>query len=87
MIPVPDAAFASHETWGRGRICYTHPLKDGRVYAYAAAVTPAGGRAPDDEKAESKAGPALFLRSFDGIADWRPPQQPYASGQTPAGKR
>ncbi|EPJ37639.1 putative FAD-dependent urate hydroxylase [Streptomyces afghaniensis 772] len=209
VIPVPGAAFASHETWGRGRIWGTHPLKDGRVYAYAAAVTPAGGRAPDDEKAEllrrfgdwhdpvpavlaatrredvlrhdvhhiaeplpayhhgrvalvgdaahampptlgqggnqaiedaivlahhcddlpaytaarlprttavarqavkvarlnlmtsrvgtvvrdtalaalSKAGPALFLRSFDGIADWRPPQQPYASGQTPAGNR
>ncbi len=33
----------------------------------------------------SKAGPALFLRSFDGIADWRPPQPPYASEQTPAG--
>ncbi|MET9679899.1 FAD-dependent monooxygenase [Streptomyces coeruleorubidus] len=209
VIPVPGAEFASHETWGRGRIWGTHPLKDGRVYAYAAAVTPAGGRAPDDEKAEllrrfgdwhhpipavlaaarpedvlrhdvhhiaepppayhrgrvalvgdaahampptlgqggnqaiedaivlahhceelpaysaarlprttaiarqavrvarinlmtsraaiavrdtamaalSKAGPALFLRGFDGIADWRPPQQPYASEQTPAGNR
>ncbi|MEU0190670.1 FAD-dependent monooxygenase [Streptomyces afghaniensis] len=209
VIPVPGAAFASHETWGRGRIWGTHPLKDGRVFAYAAAVTPAGGRAPDDEKAEllrrfgdwhdpipavlaaarpedvlrhdvhhiaeplpayhqgrvalvgdaahampptlgqggnqaiedaivlahhcddlaaytaarlsrttavarqavkvarlnlmtsrvgtvvrdtalaalSKAGPALFLRSFEGIADWRPPQPPYASGQTPAGNR
>ncbi|MEU2269322.1 FAD-dependent monooxygenase [Streptomyces olindensis] len=207
VIPVPGAEFASHETWGRGRIWGTHPLKDGRVYAYAAAVTPAGGRAPDDERAEllrrfgdwhdpipavlaaarpedvlrhdvhhiaeplpafhrgrvalvgdaahampptlgqggnqaiedaivlahhcedlpaysadrlprttsiarqavrvarlnlmtghvgaavrdtvvaalSKAGPALFLRSFDGIADWRPPQPPYASEQTPAG--
>lgn len=35
----------------------------------------------------SKAGPALFLRGFDGIADWRPPHQPYASEQTPAGNR
>ncbi|WP_086562061.1 FAD-dependent monooxygenase [Streptomyces africanus] len=209
VIPVPGVEFASHETWGRGRIWGTHPLKDGRVYAYAAAVTPAGGRAPDDERAEllrrfgdwhdpipavldaarpedvlrhdvhhiaeslpdyhhgrvalvgdaahampptlgqggnqaiedavvlahhcddlpaytaarlprttavarqavkvarlnlmtsrvgtvvrdtalaalSKAGPALFLRSFDGIADWRPPQQTYASEQTPAGDR
>ncbi|MFI1366185.1 FAD-dependent oxidoreductase [Streptomyces griseochromogenes] len=206
LIPVPGADFASHETWGRGRIWGTHPLKDGRVYAYAAAMTPAGERAPDDEKAElrrrfgnwhdpvpaviaaarpedvlrhdvhhiarplpafhagrvallgdaahampptlgqggnqavedavvlahhahdltaytaarlprttaiarqavkvarlnmarsrtavavrdtavaalSKAGPALFLRSFDGIADWRPP---YASGKEPAGNR
>ncbi|MFI9804155.1 hypothetical protein ACIHEJ_07245 [Streptomyces sp. NPDC052301] len=32
----------------------------------------------------SKAGPALFLRGFDGIADWRPP---YASGEAHAGKR
>ncbi|MFF7853684.1 FAD-dependent monooxygenase [Streptomyces sp. NPDC007904] len=205
VIPLPGVAFASHETWGRGRIWGTHPLKDGRVYAYAAALAPAGRRAPgDDERAEllrlygdwhdpvpavlaaarpgdvlrhdvhhiteplpayhrgrvalvgdaahampptlgqggnqaiedaitlahhagdlpaytaarlprttaiarqavrvarvnmmtgrlrtavrdhviaalSKAGPALFLRSFDGIADWRPPQQPYASQQT-----
>ncbi|MFJ3509576.1 FAD-dependent monooxygenase [Streptomyces luteogriseus] len=205
MIPVPGARFASHETWGRGRLWGTHPLKDGRVYAYGAALAPAGGRAPDDERSEllrrfgdwhdpipavlaaarpedvlrhdvhhiaeplpayhhgrtallgdaahamppslgqggnqaiedavvlahhcddlaaytaarlprttaiarqavraarlslmsgraaiavrdtavaalSKAGPALFLRSFDGIADWAPPQRPYASGQTP----
>ncbi|MFE2041170.1 FAD-dependent monooxygenase [Streptomyces sp. NPDC059477] len=50
-IPVPGASFASHETWGRGRIWGTHPLKDGRVYAYAAALAPAGQRAPD-ERAE-----------------------------------
>ncbi|MGW0497252.1 FAD-dependent monooxygenase [Streptomyces sp. NPDC003007] len=209
VIPLPGARFASHETWGRGRIWGTHPLKDGRVYAYAAALAPAGGRAPDDEKSEllrrfgdwhdpipavlaairpedvlrhdvhrvaeplpayhqgrvallgdaahamppslgqggnqaiedaivlahhcddlaaytaarlprttaigrravtaarlslmsgragtalrdtavtalSKAGPALLLRGFDGIADWAPPQRPYASEQTPAGNR
>ncbi len=208
VIPLPGADFASHETWGRGRIWGTHPLKDGRVYAYAAAVAPAGGHAAD-ERAEllhrygdwhepvpavlaaarpedvlrhdvhhiaeplpayhggrvalvgdaahampptlgqggnqaiedavvlahhhddlaaytaarlprttavarravkaarlnlmtgragiavrdaaiaalSKAGPALFLRSFDGIADWRPPQSPYASRQTQVGER
>jgi 2-polyprenyl-6-methoxyphenol hydroxylase-like FAD-dependent oxidoreductase len=63
VIPVPGTAFASHETWGTGRIWGTHPLKDGRVYAYAAAVTPAGGRAPDDEKAE-------LLRRF---GDWHDP--------------
>ncbi|MFC3578228.1 FAD-dependent monooxygenase [Streptomyces yaanensis] len=207
LLPVPGVNFASHETWGRGRIWGTHPLKDGRVYAYAAAVAPAGERAPDDEKAElvrrygdwhdpipavlaaarpedvlrhdvhhiaeplpafhsgrvallgdaahamppslgqggnqaiedaivlahhgddlaaytaarlprttaiarqavrtarltmmtnrvgmlvrdatiaglSLAGPALFLRSFDGIADWRPPRQPYASDEAPVG--
>lgn len=33
----------------------------------------------------SKAAPALFLRSFDGIADWRPPQRPYASGEARVG--
>ncbi|MFJ2239819.1 FAD-dependent monooxygenase [Streptomyces sp. NPDC087859] len=208
VIPVPGTEFASHETWGRGRIWGTHPLKDGRVYAYAAALAPAGERAPD-ERAElvrrygdwhdpvpavlaaarpedvlrhdvhhiaeplpafhrgrvallgdaahampptlgqggnqaiedaivlahhaddlaaysaarlprttaiarqavrigrlnmtpnralmavrdsaiaalSLAGPALFLRGFDGIADWRPPQPPYASVVSGAGER
>ncbi|MEV6883442.1 FAD-dependent monooxygenase [Streptomyces sp. NPDC051135] len=208
VIPVPGVEFASHETWGPGRLWGTHPLKDGRVYAYAAAVTPAGGHALD-ERAEllhrygdwhdpipavlaaarpedvlrhdvhhiaepppsyhlgraallgdaahampptlgqggnqaiedavvlahhsqdlaaytaarlprttavarqavrtarlnmmgsrtavavrdaallalSKAGPALFLRGFDGIADWRPPQPPYASRRTQVGER
>ncbi|MEU9523060.1 FAD-dependent monooxygenase [Streptomyces sp. NPDC048224] len=208
VIPVPGVEFASHETWGPGRLWGTHPLKDGRVYAYAAAVTPAGGHAVD-ERAEllhrygdwhdpipavlaaarpedvlrhdvhhiaepppsyhlgraallgdvahampptlgqggnqaiedavvlahhsqdlaaytaarlprttavarqavrtarlnmmgsrtavavrdaallalSKAGPALFLRGFDGIADWRPPQPPYASRRTQVGER
>ncbi|MFI6033737.1 FAD-dependent monooxygenase [Streptomyces sp. NPDC051315] len=63
VLPVPGLRFASHETWGRGRIWGTHPLKDGRVYAYAAAMTPAGHRAPDDEKAE-------LLRLF---GDWHAP--------------
>jgi 2-polyprenyl-6-methoxyphenol hydroxylase-like FAD-dependent oxidoreductase len=63
LIPVPGVEFVSHETWGRGRLWGTHPLKDGRVYAYAAAMTPAGGRAPDDEKAE-------LLRRF---GDWHEP--------------
>ena len=35
----------------------------------------------------SLAGPALFLRGFDGIADWRPPQPPYASVVSGAGER
>ncbi|KUL43901.1 FAD-dependent monooxygenase [Streptomyces regalis] len=63
VIPVPGVEFASHETWGRGRIWGSHPLKDGRVYAYAAALTPAGERAPDDEKAE-------LLRRY---GDWHDP--------------
>ncbi|KOV94782.1 monooxygenase [Streptomyces sp. NRRL B-1140] len=63
VVPVPGARFASHETWGPGRIWGTHPLKDGRVYAYAGATTPAGGRAPDDEKSQ-------LLRLF---GDWHDP--------------
>ncbi|MDN0200317.1 FAD-dependent oxidoreductase [Streptomyces sp. S.PNR 29] len=63
VILVPGVRFASHETWGRGRIWGTHPLKDGRVYAYAAAVAPAAQRARDDEKAE-------LLRRF---GDWHAP--------------
>ncbi|MFH9574795.1 FAD-dependent monooxygenase [Streptomyces sp. NPDC017230] len=62
VIPVPGAEFASHETWGRGRIWGTHPLGDGRVYAYAAAVAPAGGHAAD-ERAE-------LLRRY---GDWHEP--------------
>ncbi|MEU6888171.1 FAD-dependent monooxygenase [Streptomyces viridosporus] len=63
VIPLPGVEFASHETWGRGRIWGTHPLKDGRVYAYAAAVAPAGEHAPDDERAE-------LLRRY---GDWHDP--------------
>ncbi|MFC8393160.1 FAD-dependent monooxygenase [Streptomyces sp. NPDC057238] len=63
VIPLPGVEFASHETWGRGRIWGTHPLKDGRVYAYAAAVAPAGEHAPDDERAE-------LLRLY---GDWHTP--------------
>ncbi len=62
VIPLPGVEFASHETWGRGRIWGTHPLKDGRVYAYAAALAPAGEHAPD-ERAE-------LLRLY---GDWHTP--------------
>lgn len=66
VVPVPgltSRTVASHETWGRGGIWGTHPLKDGRTYAYAAAVTPEGGHAPDDERAE-------LVRRF---GDWHDP--------------
>ncbi|MFR0354025.1 FAD-dependent monooxygenase [Streptomyces sediminimaris] len=63
VVPVPGADFAPHETWGRGSIWGTQPLKDGRVYAYAAALAPAGERAPDDERSE-------LLRRF---GDWHDP--------------
>ncbi|MEW2131381.1 FAD-dependent monooxygenase [Streptomyces sp. NPDC005435] len=49
LIPLPGAEFASHETWGRGCLWGTHPLKDGRVYAYAAAAAPPGRHALDNE--------------------------------------
>ncbi|MEU2112608.1 FAD-dependent monooxygenase [Streptomyces sp. NPDC019507] len=63
VVPTPSRPFTPHETWGRGALWGTQPLKDGRVYAYAAAVTPAGGHAPDDERAE-------LLRRF---GDWHEP--------------
>ncbi|WP_326632029.1 MULTISPECIES: FAD-dependent monooxygenase [unclassified Streptomyces] len=61
VVPAPGKPFAPHETWGRGALWGTQPLKDGRIYAYAAAVAPAGARA-DDEKAE-------LLRRFGGWHD------------------
>ncbi|MFC7310560.1 FAD-dependent monooxygenase [Streptomyces monticola] len=63
VVPAPERPFGSHETWGRGEIWGSHLMKDGRAYAYAAAGVPAGGRAPDGEKAE-------LLRRF---GDWHHP--------------
>ncbi|MFK4070610.1 FAD-dependent monooxygenase [Streptomyces sp. NPDC029674] len=63
VVPAPDEPFVPHETWGRGGVWGTHPLRDGRVYAYATARLPEGGRAHDTEKAELE-------RRF---ADWHDP--------------
>ncbi|WP_405620433.1 FAD-dependent monooxygenase [Streptomyces sp. NBC_01508] len=63
VVPSPDRPFAPHETWGRGALWGSQPLKDGRVYAYAMAPAPEGDRAPDGEKAE-------LLRRF---GDWHHP--------------
>lgn len=63
VVPAPGRPFAPHETWGAGALWGTQPLKDGRIYAYAAAVAPAGARAADDEKAE-------LLRRF---GEWHAP--------------
>ncbi|GHE47946.1 monooxygenase [Streptomyces longispororuber] len=52
IVPAPRRPLEPHETWGRGGLWGTQPLKDGRVYAYATALVPPGGRAPDDERAE-----------------------------------
>ncbi|WP_405636743.1 FAD-dependent monooxygenase [Streptomyces sp. NBC_00056] len=63
LVPPLGRPFAQHETWGRGRIWGTHPFADGTVYAYGAAVAPAGEHAPDGEK-------AALLRRF---GDWHDP--------------
>ncbi|MFV0130995.1 FAD-dependent monooxygenase [Streptomyces sp. HMX112] len=73
VVPAPATPFHPHETWGRGALWGTHPLKDGRVYAYAAAVAPAGGRAPDSERAE-------LLRRF---GDWHDPVPGIISATAP----
>ncbi|MER5461823.1 FAD-dependent monooxygenase [Streptomyces sp. NPDC002668] len=52
VVPAPGLPFEPHETWGPGALWGTQPLKDGRIYAYAAAVAPAGARAADNEQAE-----------------------------------
>lgn len=63
VVPAPDRPFEPHETWGRGGLWGTHPLKDGRIYAYATATVPEGGHGTDGEKAE-------LTRRF---ADWHDP--------------
>ncbi|MFJ1617985.1 MULTISPECIES: FAD-dependent monooxygenase [unclassified Streptomyces] len=62
VVPAAGRPFAPHETWGRGALWGTQPLKDGRIYAYGAAVAPAGAHAVDDEKAE-------LMRRFGGWHD------------------
>ncbi|WP_305853128.1 FAD-dependent monooxygenase [Streptomyces sp. ICN903] len=63
VVPAPERPFSPHETWGPGSVWGTVPLHDGRVYAYATATVPAGGRSPDGERAE-------LLRRF---GDWHHP--------------
>ncbi|MCT4353610.1 FAD-dependent monooxygenase [Streptomyces sp. Je 1-79] len=74
VIPAPDRPFAPHETWGRGRLWGTQPLKDGRIYAYAMAAAPEGAHAPDDERAE-------LLRLF---GDWHHPVPEILAAVDPA---
>ncbi|WP_418955844.1 FAD-dependent monooxygenase [Streptomyces tritici] len=73
VVPAPGRPFAPHETWGRGGLWGTQPLKDGRIYAYAMAAAPAGARAPDDERAE-------LLRRF---GDWHDPIPEVLAGAAP----
>lgn len=75
LVPAPAEPFAPHETWGRGALWGTQPLKDGRIYAYGAAVAPAGARAADDERAE-------LLRRF---GDWHQPIPGIIAAAEPGG--
>ncbi|GAA1070770.1 hypothetical protein GCM10009663_07060 [Kitasatospora arboriphila] len=53
VVPDPGRPVPAGETWGRGALTGVIPLTGGRVYLYAAALTPPGGRAADgDERAE-----------------------------------
>ncbi|KIZ16325.1 FAD-dependent monooxygenase [Streptomyces natalensis] len=64
-----------HETWGPGGLWGSQPLHGGRVYAYATAVVPPGGRAPGgDERAE-------LLRRF---GDWHHPVPALLAAVDPA---
>ncbi|WP_354642776.1 FAD-dependent monooxygenase [Kitasatospora camelliae] len=64
VIPATGRPVPAGETWGRGALTGAIPLADHRVYLYAAALAPAGGRAADgDERAE-------LLRRF---GDWFEP--------------
>ncbi|NWF30383.1 FAD-dependent monooxygenase [Streptomyces sp. PKU-EA00015] len=73
VVPAPDAPFAPHETWGPGSLWGTQPLKDGRIYAYAAATAPAGA-ATGDQKAE-------LLRRF---GQWHDPIPAVIAAADPA---
>lgn len=75
LVPAPAEPFAPHETWGRGALWGSQPFKDGRIYAYAAAVAPAGARADDDERAE-------LLRRF---GDWHQPVPGIIAAAEPGG--
>lgn len=48
----PEPVRVGGETWGRGARFGMAPMADGRVYCYAAAGVPPGGRSPDGELAE-----------------------------------
>ncbi|MFG2141468.1 FAD-dependent monooxygenase [Streptomyces sp. NPDC048650] len=75
VVRAPDGPCPAHETWGRGGIWGSFPLHDGRVYAYATAVLPPGGRAADcDERAE-------LLRRF---GDWHHPVPALLAAVDPA---
>jgi 2-polyprenyl-6-methoxyphenol hydroxylase-like FAD-dependent oxidoreductase len=63
VVPFDRSRLLPGESWGRGERFGQVPLADGRVYWFATASTPAGGRSPDGERAE-------LLRRFGG---WHAP--------------
>ncbi|MET7641513.1 FAD-dependent oxidoreductase [Streptomyces sp. NPDC005438] len=52
LVDAPAGCVAAQETWGRGALWGTVPLRDGRLYAYGAAHARAGRRARYGERAE-----------------------------------
>ncbi|WP_030374226.1 FAD-dependent monooxygenase [Streptomyces rimosus] len=74
VVPALRRPYAAHETWGPGGVWGSVALHDGRVYAYATAAVPPGGRAPDDERSE-------LLRRFGG---WHQPIPEILAAADPA---
>ncbi|WP_329015468.1 FAD-dependent monooxygenase [Streptomyces sp. NBC_00690] len=74
LVPALEQPQEPHETWGPGMLWGTQPLKDGSLYAYAAALAPRGERA-DDERAE-------LLRRFGG---WHEPVPQIIDATSPGG--
>ncbi|MEU5208389.1 FAD-dependent monooxygenase [Streptomyces sp. NPDC020742] len=74
VVPAPAGPCTAHETWGPGGLWGTVPLRDGRIYAYATAAVPPGGRAVDDERAELR-------RRF---GSWHPPVPALLAAVEPA---
>ncbi|MFD0167222.1 FAD-dependent monooxygenase [Streptomyces decoyicus] len=74
VVPAPDGVQGAHETWGPGSSWGTVPLTGGRIYAYATAAVPPGGRAADDERAE-------LLRRF---GNWHHPIPDLLAAADPA---
>jgi hypothetical protein len=65
--------------WVAGSVrCFVMP-------AFSSSARPSTRAFPTNAALVPKAAPALFPRSFDGIADRRPPQRPYASGEARVG--
>ncbi|MFE3886662.1 FAD-dependent oxidoreductase [Streptomyces lydicus] len=73
VVPAPAGFQGAHETWGPGSTWGTVPLSGGRIYAYATAAVPPGGRA-GDERAE-------LLRRF---GNWHHPVPALLAAADPA---